>query len=98
MTLNELAIQCHEDVEKWFPDLAWNLPHQALGLCGEAGELANLVKKAQRGTVTFAEIQDKMSKEAIDVLVYLLSIFTILEMDPEEQYARVRAANAKRFG
>jgi len=45
VTLNELAIQCHEDVEKWFPDLAWNLPHQALGLCGEAGELANLVKK-----------------------------------------------------
>jgi NTP pyrophosphatase (non-canonical NTP hydrolase) len=99
MTLGELAEQCQEDVERWFPDYAWNLPHQALGLCGEAGELANMVKKAQRGTVSFAELRDAMAKEAIDVLVYLFSIFAILEMDePEEEYARVRAANESRFG
>jgi NTP pyrophosphatase (non-canonical NTP hydrolase) len=98
VTLNELAEQCQDDVERWFPDKAWDLVHQALGLCGETGELANKVKKADRGTHTYAELRDEMCREAIDALVYLFSVFAILEMNPEEEYARVRAANESRFG
>jgi NTP pyrophosphatase (non-canonical NTP hydrolase) len=87
-----------QDSEEWFPGMAHDLPFLTLALCGEAGELANLVKKAWRQSHTEEELRAKMEGEATDILVYLCNIFGYLNMDPFEAYQKVRANNTKRFG
>jgi len=56
-----------------YPNRLKNLEYPTLGLAGEAGEVANIVKKIQRdfgGEVT-AEIRDKLKDELGDVLWYI---------------------------
>lgn len=52
------------------------LTYPALGLCGEAGEVAELIKKMHRddnGCLTFGR-REKLKKELGDVLWYLAEI------------------------
>ncbi|MBU3742707.1 MAG: hypothetical protein FGM24_10545 [Candidatus Kapabacteria bacterium] len=50
----------------------------ALELCGEAGELANLVKKRWKGS----EIsQDRVAEEAADVLIALMNFCNASKVD-----------------
>lgn len=93
-----LIKQCQRDSERWFPHIAKDLVHQALSLCGEAGEVANLVKKVQRGSLSILDARDTIGEEAVDVLIYLCMIFAILEVDPTEIYKEKRAKNELRFG
>ena len=56
-----------------YPKRFGNLEYPTLGLAGEAGEVANIVKKIQRdhGGVINAEIRDKLKDELGDVLWYI---------------------------
>jgi NTP pyrophosphatase (non-canonical NTP hydrolase) len=96
--LQRLAKECQDDAERWF-DLKGreHLPHHVLALCGEAGELANIVKKIERGSVRYEEVADKMRGEVVDNFVYLLNIAAILELDLLEGYEEKRQYNDKRF-
>lgn len=63
--------------------------HYALGLCGEAGEVADLIKKADRlGVRKFSdmpvELQRKLRTELSDTQVYLTVLTTSLGLDSEE--------------
>lgn len=50
----------------------------ALAICGEAGELANLIKKSWRGdAVDFAEIRDEIA----DIRIYLEHLSRQLNID-----------------
>lgn len=49
MTLQELVDEQRKKNWKWFPSKAEDLQHHVLGLCGETGEVANLIKKWDRG-------------------------------------------------
>jgi NTP pyrophosphatase (non-canonical NTP hydrolase) len=56
-----------------YPDRLKNLGYPTLGLAGEAGEVANIVKKIQRdfgGEIT-DEIRAKLKDELGDVLWYI---------------------------
>lgn len=56
-----------------YPKRLKNLEYPTLGLAGEAGEVANIVKKIQRdfgGEIT-AEIRAKLKDELGDVLWYI---------------------------
>ena len=56
-----------------YPNRLKNLEYPTLGLTGEAGEVANVVKKIQRdfgGEIT-DEIRDKLKDELGDVLWYV---------------------------
>jgi NTP pyrophosphatase (non-canonical NTP hydrolase) len=56
-----------------YPNRLKNLEYPTLGLAGEAGEVANIVKKVQRdfsGTVT-DETRQKLKDELGDVLWYI---------------------------
>jgi NTP pyrophosphatase (non-canonical NTP hydrolase) len=56
-----------------YPRRRQNLEYPTMGLCGEAGEVANIVKKIQRdfgGEIT-PEIRAKLLDELGDVLWYI---------------------------
>jgi NTP pyrophosphatase (non-canonical NTP hydrolase) len=68
-----------------YPRAAW-LSYPALGLAGEAGEVAEHAKKAIRddaGKVS-DERRAKMSKELGDVLWYVAQLASELELDLDE--------------
>ncbi len=56
-----------------YPNRLKNLEYPTLGLAGEAGEVANIVKKIQRdhGGVITDEIRAKLKDELGDVLWYI---------------------------
>jgi len=108
--LDVLVKQCIRDSAEWFPEaanaattdpkvLVRALAHHTLSLCGEAGELANLVKKVDRGTVDITNIvfQSDAREELTDVFIYVLNIAGILGMDLLQEYLRKRDKNVARF-
>jgi NTP pyrophosphatase (non-canonical NTP hydrolase) len=101
-----LAQQCGEDSAKWFP-AAGNLGHIALALCGEAGEIANLVKKIDRGDFNEAmakagglppHLRYELAMEIADVFTYILCLADLLKIDLQRTYEAKRAENIIRFG
>ncbi len=72
-----------------YPRQAW-LAYPALGLAGEAGEVAEHAKKAIRddgGTIS-DERRAAMAKELGDVLWYVAQLATELDLDLDEIAAR----------
>ncbi len=69
-----------------YPNRMSNLEYPTLGLAGEAGEVANIVKKIQRdydGEIT-SEIKTKLQDELGDVLWYISACADELGLTLEE--------------
>ena len=69
-----------------YPNVNNNLEYPTLGLCGEAGEVANIIKKIQRddhGLLSIAKRQELYS-ELGDVLWYLAAICNELGVTLED--------------
>lgn len=49
----------------------WCLAQWCNAVCGELGELANLIKKVERGDITIDDAREEMGKELADVQTYL---------------------------
>ncbi len=78
-----------------YPDAGNNIVYPALGLCGEAGETAEKVKKAIRddaGTLT-EERREAIAAELGDVLWYVAQLATEADLDLE----RIAAANLEKL-
>jgi NTP pyrophosphatase (non-canonical NTP hydrolase) len=78
-----------------YPDAGSNIVYPALGLCGEAGETAEKVKKAIRddgGTLT-EERRAAIAAELGDVLWYAAQLATEADLDLEE----IAAANLEKL-
>ena len=81
-----------------YPNRLKNLEYPTLGLAGEAGEVANIVKKIQRdcGGVITDEVRAKLKDELGDVLWYIsacadelgLTLVEIAEYNVEKLAAR----------
>jgi NTP pyrophosphatase (non-canonical NTP hydrolase) len=75
----ELELKKHLQLHTNWP----SLPHDekvrflTLGLCGEVGELANLIKKDWRGDAP-DNLWEKMVDEMADIGNYLYMLFTIV--------------------
>lgn len=66
-----------------YPDAGRNTTYPTLGLCGEAGEVADKIKKVMRdrGGIVDAQARDDLRLELGDVLWYLAQLATELELD-----------------
>ena len=69
-----------------YPNRLKNLEYPTLGLTGEAGEVANIVKKIQRdfGSEITEEIRQKLKDELGDVLWYISACADELDLTLEE--------------
>ena len=69
-----------------YPDAGENLTYPALGLCGEAGEAAEKVKKALRddGGVLTEERRAALAAELGDVLWYVAQLATEAGLELDE--------------
>jgi NTP pyrophosphatase (non-canonical NTP hydrolase) len=69
-----------------YPQAGDNLLYPTLGLCGEAGEVAEKIKKMIRddGGVLSDERRDALAKELGDVLWYLAQLATEANLDLDE--------------
>lgn len=69
-----------------YPDVNDNIEYPTLGLCGEAGEIANIVKKIQRddhGIISISR-RKELYGELGDVLWYLAAICNELGVTLED--------------
>lgn len=98
--LFKLSQQAHADSQRWFPEKANDVVHMSLGLAGEAGEVANIVKKLDRGdlSISDANTRYKLMMELTDVQTYLLAIAGMIGLDLDKSIQHVRAQNEQRFG
>lgn len=97
--LNEMAMQCRKDSLLWFPHNASDLGFMALAYAGEVGEYCNVVKKIERGSLSYGDpaTRVRLSEELTDGFIYLLNNASLIGLDLEKSYERVRAQNARRF-
>lgn len=95
-----LSVQCREDSERWFPEIAHSIVHHALGLGGETGEFLDWIKKLDRGSADLkdANTRFEVMMELTDVYIYVLNLAALLGVDLEKSYAHKRARNEQRFG
>lgn len=95
------SLQCVEDSKRWFGDSYAhdNVPHHALALAGEVGELCNIIKKIERGSLSIkdAKVRHHIAMEMTDVYVYLLNLAGLMHIDLERAYDLVRINNERRF-
>ena len=89
-----------------YPDLGWNKIYPTLGLVGEAGEVAEKVKKVLRDKNGIFDNESKIGikKELGDVLWYISTLCTELNFNLEEvasenlEKLRLRAVKGKISG
>lgn len=67
-----------------YPNKFNNPEYPTLGLVGEAGEIANKIKKMQRDGVTQDEIRSDIESELGDVLWYMAALADELEISLAE--------------
>lgn len=83
--------------------LVGKLKNEIIGLCGECGELANIVKKVitysqeEEQAENLASRRREISQECADILIYLLRITTLLDINLEESYIEKLKFNEERF-
>jgi NTP pyrophosphatase (non-canonical NTP hydrolase) len=102
ITLEQLIEQCTRDSNRWFPGKAQKIENQVLCLAGEVGEVANLVKKVVRGSISVDEALEKgLAEEIVDCQVYLANLMgnpIFSHVDWVIKIQNVRENNEARFG
>lgn len=101
--VGRLGQQMRQDSERWFP--RWHSPDlgmplgiaYALGLAGEVGEVANLVKKVARDGHAPVD-GEGLGAELADCLTYLLLLADEAGVDIVQEYAHKRKVNEARWG
>lgn len=84
-------------------DLVLRVEYLSNALAGEAGELANVVKKIVRREVyggpgePLEGAVDKVEEELTDVFIYVMTMAALLGIDLEKAYFRKLKANEERF-
>ena len=95
LSLDFRAYQQRSRVSARYPDAGANPIYPTLGLCGEAGEVADKVKKVLRdqGGRFDDAVRDDLRLELGDVLWYVAQLASELDLDLED----IAAANLEKL-
>ena len=97
----KLSQQALTDSARWFGDTVsiTDVRFLSLALCGETGEVANLVKKIWRGSLSMHDeaTRHALAMEVADTYTYLVLLAGALNLDLEKLYAAKRKVNERRF-
>lgn len=103
--ISELAARCHANSAHWFPSNHESqraaVTHCTLGLAGEAGEVANKVKKlyGYSDQVPIGEsLRAAIIEELVDTLIYDLVLLDVLGADVPSEIEAVIAKCVARWG
>ncbi|WP_369045766.1 hypothetical protein [Sinomonas sp. P10A9] len=107
MELRDLAILQKQFDERRSTNFDWSdaitatntqpLIHNVLSLAGESGEVANLVKKFDRGDFDFERLMNELPGELADVAIYLIKIAYQSGIDLERAVVDKISQNERRF-
>ena len=101
MELGSMITQCTKDSNRWFPGKAQSIANQVLCMAGEVGEVANLIKKVERGSITLGDARVAgLEEEIVDVLIYLCNLMgneAFEDTDWEAIWNEKRRFNESRF-
>lgn len=104
MNIQELARRCHANSIGWFPSNHESqrtaVTHCTLGLAGEAGEVANKVKKlyGYADQAVPDALRSDIVGELIDTLIYNLLLLDLFGADVPVEVERVVAKCVARWG
>lgn len=76
---------------------------EIVGLVGEVGEFANIVKKinlsldANEQISNLSILEDNLSEELIDTLVYLIRLSVLLNVDIPSEYLKKKDKNSIKY-
>lgn len=73
------------------------LGYLSLALAGEAGEVANCVKKIMRGDVSYSEYKQEVIEEVVDVFIYVMKLSYQMDFDLGKKYLEKLEVNRERF-
>lgn len=96
-TLQDYVAEMYEDGKRWFPNGGLDIVTLTLGLVGEAGEVADQLKKHLRNPVDWEGRQEKIREELIDVFHYWCLLVGAFQVNVEEEYTRKREKNIARY-
>lgn len=71
----------YQVAKRWSAGSEEDIHFLALALCGEAGELANLIKKCWRGDRSLRNAEVDLAEELADVRIYLELLASMLKID-----------------
>ena len=98
MDLREIQRIEVDDSPHYFPDHnSSGLEYLGVALAGEVGEVCNEIKKWSRGDFPFSELQNRLSDELPDVLIYLVMLAGSLDIDLEEAWEEKKEYNDQRY-
>lgn len=102
MTIPEFQKSMADNSVRWFPqtikDGQIDLHMLLYGIGGEAGEILDEMKKFLRGSLTEAELRERLAIESVDCFHYIAMLWYVLGIDAGEYYLKITEANEKRFG
>lgn len=101
LTLDGMIKQYQEDSAAWFPDVTQSLAFRTLCVAGEVGEVANLIKKVERGTLRMEDAMETLPEEIVDTLIYLTGLMAhaaFKDIDWKVIWDNKRMYNEMRFG
>ena len=102
MDIKELQARLIDQSKTWFPEV-WDrsleerISYNTIGICGEAGEVANKIKKWMRQDDEAINNLSQVPEEMADVLAYLLILAENLDCDLEQELLSKMEKNNKRF-
>lgn len=68
-----------------------------IGMVGELGELANLIKKIIRGDTNINNEINNIEEEISDIFIYLIKMCNQMNINLEESFLKKLDVNKKRF-
>lgn len=96
--IDDWAQQMIADSTEWFgKESAIDIIEKVLGLNGEAGEAADVIKKFLRGSLTWEEAGPLFAEELVDVIIYVVICAKLINFDIVDGYIEKRQFNKERF-